>query len=133
MKGTLNNKFNEGVFFRPKYFQTSYLTGSINQMNTYEDKLQAKRIQHGVTKKVDYVYRIKDKHDKGRVKPVWSFSSKAIHGKTVLKPNVFMFTRKEECKKTFTPFFFVEPFLVYNYRNKRNQTGRKDCQAVIPY
>ncbi len=73
-KGTLKNKLNEGVFFKPKHFQTSYLTGSINQMNKYENKLQSKRIRSGVGKSVDYVYRIKDKHDKGRVKPIWSFS-----------------------------------------------------------
>ncbi len=73
-------------------------------MNVYEKKLQNKRIKSGVGQSVDYVYRIKDKHDKGRVKPIWSFSSKSIHGKNVLKPNVFMFTRKEECKKSLTPF-----------------------------
>jgi hypothetical protein len=46
-------------------------------MNKYEKNLQKRRIKVG---RADYVFRIKDKMDKGKIKPVWKFKDKSIYG-----------------------------------------------------
>ena len=70
-KGQLRVPRNSTTFFKQKFFQTSYLSGTINQMNKYEKQLQSKRIaSRQMSSSVDFVHRIKDKQDKGRVKPV---------------------------------------------------------------